>query len=181
MQTNASEPGLLESSSDPPGLRMESPLVCKHLPLSPVTYNPEDIGPAMAPYPGCSSWKAFPRRRMSSVCLSLAWQRPRGGWTAWNRVWSTHPSMRTTALWIATARSPATAGTGGTGERPPRRRGGQTGPPPLPPPTPLLAQDQALVQQLRIAPSQEEEEKERQSSEEPVRAAHGPRARREGP
>lgn len=127
MQTTTEEPGLLESSSEPPGLRMASPLVCKHLPLSPATYNPEDIGPAMAPYPDCSSWKAIPRRRMSSVCLSLAWQRPRGGWTAWNRAWSTHPSMRTTARWIATARSPATAGTGGTGKRPPRRRGGQHG------------------------------------------------------
>lgn len=65
------------------------------------------------------------------LCLSLAWQRPRDEWRAWSRAWSTHPSMRTTARWIATARSPATAGTGGTGERPPRRRGGQYGAAPL--------------------------------------------------
>jgi hypothetical protein len=36
----------------------------------------------------------------------------------------------TTARWTATARPPATADTGGTGERPPRRGDGSAGPPP---------------------------------------------------
>lgn len=125
LQTTASESGLLKSSSDPSGLGMASPLVCKHSPLSPAAYNPEDIGQAMARLQqreGHSS-EADGQRH----CFSLAWQRPRGEWTAWSRAWSTHPSMRRTARWIATARSPATAGTGGTGERPPRQRGGQHG------------------------------------------------------